>query len=115
MTTPFLCHVEWSTTDLASLQEFLTRLFGWEFQALAPGYLIYMPADGGTSIGINQSDQMRAGGSPNASVRVLDIDAMLVKAKELGGKVAVPKTEMGSGAFAFIAAPDGNLIGLQKI
>lgn len=115
MTTPFLCHVEWGTPDPNSLQTFLTGLFGWEFQALAPGYLIYMPADGGVSVGINQSDQMRAGGSPNASVRVLDIDAMLAKAEELGGKIAVPKTEMGGGAFAFISAPDGNIIGLQKI
>ena len=115
MTTPFLCHVEWGTTAPASLQEFLTGLFGWEFHILAPGYLIYMPADGGTSIGINQSDQMRAGGSPNASVRFIDLDATLAKAQELGGKVTVPKTEMGSGAFAFISAPDGNLIGLQKI
>ena len=115
MTTPFLCHVEWGTPDPAALQGFLTGLFGWEFQAFAPGYLIYMPADGGVSIGINQSDQMRAGGSPNASVRVLDLDAMLAKAEELGGKIVVPKTPMGSGAFAFIAAPDGNLIGLQKV
>ncbi len=58
---------------------------------------------------------MRAGGSPNVSVRVADLDAILVKAETLGGKVVVPKTPMGAGAFAFIAAPDGNLIGLQML
>jgi predicted enzyme related to lactoylglutathione lyase len=43
------------------------------------------------------------------------MDAMLLKAEGLGGKVVVPRTDMGSGSFAFIAAPDGNLIGLQKV
>ena len=115
MSTPFICHVEWGTPDPDSLQKFLNRLFGWDFQAFAPNYLIYMPADGGVSVGINKSDQLQAGGSPNASIRVLDLDAMLAKAEELGGKVVVPKTTMGNGAFAFITAPDGNLIGLQQV
>lgn len=52
---------------------------------------------------------------PNAAVRVLDLDAMRAKVEELGGKVVVPKTQMASGAFAFIAAPDRNLIGLQQV
>ena len=115
MTTPFICHVEWGTPDPKPLQEFLTQLFGWEFNAFTPEYLMYMPADGGVSIGIMKSDQMRAGGSPSASVRVTDLDAMLAKAESLGGKVVVAKTQMGTGAFAFLAAPDGNLIGLQMI
>jgi predicted enzyme related to lactoylglutathione lyase len=35
------------------------------------------------------------------------------KAKALGGEVAVPKTTIpGMGSFAFVKAPDGNLIGL---
>jgi predicted enzyme related to lactoylglutathione lyase len=46
---------------------------------------------------------------------VLDLDAMLVRAQSLGGKVVVPKTQMGKGSFAFISAPDGNLIGLQMV
>ena len=115
MTTPFICHVEWGTPVPQGLHKFLTQLFGWEFQSFAPHYMIYLPAEGGASVDIQQSDQMRAGGSPNASVRVLDLDAMLAKAGELGGKVVVPKTQMGTGAFAFIAAPDENLIGLQKV
>lgn|GEM_PF-6738077 len=40
---------------------------------------------------------------------------MILKAEGLGGRVVVPKTDMGGGSFAFIAAPDGNLIGLQKV
>jgi len=81
MTTPFICHVEWGTPDPKSLHEFLTKLFRWEFQTFAPGYLMHLPAGGGVSVGIIQSDQMRA----------------------------------GTGAFAFIAAPDGNLFGMQQV
>ena len=77
--------------------------------------MIYLPAEGGASVASMQADQMRAGGSPNASVRVLGLDAMLAKAEELGRKVVVPKTQMESGAFAFVAEPDGNLIGLQQV
>jgi len=115
MNTPFICHVEWGTPEPEKLQNFLSQLFGWNFQALAPNYLINMPADGKVSVGIMKSDQMRAGGSPSASVRVDDLDAMLNKTEELGGKIVVPKTPMGAGAFAFISAPDGNLVGLQQL
>jgi predicted enzyme related to lactoylglutathione lyase len=112
---PFVCHVEWGTPDAEGLQRFLSGLFGWEFQPLLPGYLIYLPSEGGASMGILKSDQMRAGGSPSASVRVPNLDAALEQAQRLGGKVVVPSTPMGTGAFAFIAAPDGNLVGLQQV
>jgi hypothetical protein len=115
MSTPFICHVEWGTPEPEKLMEFLSRLFGWNFQTLAPGYLIYMAADDKVSVGIMRSEQMRAGGSPSASVRVGDLDAALKKAEELGGKVVVPKTPMGVGAFAFVSTPDGNLVGLQQL
>jgi predicted enzyme related to lactoylglutathione lyase len=62
-----------------------------------------------------QLDQMRAGGSPDASVRVPELATMLARTEELIGKVVVPKTQMESSAFAFIAAPDENLIGLQSV
>jgi uncharacterized protein len=114
MTTSFICHVEWGTPDPKRLQDFLAQLFGWKFQPFTPEYLMYIPSDGGVSIGIMKSDKMRAGGSPSASVRVTDMDVTLAKAESLGGKVVVARTQMGTGAFAFIAAPDGNLIGIQS-
>ena len=115
MTTPFVCHIEWGTPDPAMLEKFLTQLFSWQFQTFAPNDLVHVPADGGASVSIIQSDQMRAGGSANASRRVIDMESMLAKAEELGAKIVVPKTPMGDGSFAFIAAPDGSLIGLQNL
>jgi predicted enzyme related to lactoylglutathione lyase len=114
MVTPFVSHVEWGTPDPSVLQQFLTKLFGWQFQPFAPHYLIYLPSDGGISVGILQSDQVRPGGTPNVSIRVVDLPAVVASAKALSGKIVVPVTPMGSGFFAFVAAPDGNLIGLQQ-
>lgn len=115
MSTPFVAHVEWSTPNPAVLEKFLSELFGWQFQPFMPTYLMYLPGDGKASVGIMQSDQAQAGGTPNVSVLVTDIDAALTKAEALGGKIVVEKTMLGGGAFAFVAAPDGNLIGLQQL
>jgi predicted enzyme related to lactoylglutathione lyase len=115
MSTPFICHVEWGTPDPTVLEKFLTQLFNWQFQVFAPNYIMYIPSDGGISVGIMQSNQAKAGGTPNVSIRVVDMDSILAKAEGLGGKIVVPKTPMGNGSFAFVAAPDGNLIGLQTI
>jgi uncharacterized protein len=115
MPAPFVCHVEWGTPDPAALEKFLAQLFGWKFQSFAPNYWMYLPGEGGTSVGILQTGMTKPGGTPNVSIRVVDMDDMLAKAQELGGKIMVPKTSMGSGSFAFVAAPDGNLIGLQQV
>lgn len=55
MSQPFVCHVEWGASDPAVLERFLSQLFGWKFQAFAPGYLMYLPEGGGVSVGINAS------------------------------------------------------------
>lgn len=115
MSIPFVCHVEWASKDPGALEKFLTELFGWQFQTFAPSYWMYLPADDSISVGIMQSEHAQAGGTPNVSIRVMDMDTALAKAEALGGAVAVPKTMMGSGAFACVAAPDGNLIGLQQL
>jgi predicted enzyme related to lactoylglutathione lyase len=113
MTLPFICHVEWGTPQPEILEKYLSKLFEWKFQPFAPNYFMYIPESGGVSVGILQSDKVKAGGTPNVSIRVDDMDLMLAKAVSLGGKIVVPKTIMGNGSFAFVASPDGNLIGLQ--
>ena len=44
-----------------------------------------------------------------------DLEAYLQKANELGGKTLVPPVEVpGQGSFAWLAAPEGNIIGIWK-
>jgi predicted enzyme related to lactoylglutathione lyase len=48
-------------------------------------------------------------------VEVGDIDKVLAKVEELGGKVTMPKEEIqGVGLAAMIQDPEGNVIGLWK-
>jgi predicted enzyme related to lactoylglutathione lyase len=115
MTNPIV-HVEWSTNTPDDWKTFLTEWLGWQFQSFAPNYWMAFPSEGGVSVGLFHNEQAQAGGSPNVSVRVDDINEMVTKATRLGGSVAVPVTSMGPmGSFAFVKTPDGNLIGLQQI
>jgi predicted enzyme related to lactoylglutathione lyase len=112
-----ITHVEWATKDLGALREFLAGLFGWEFQPFGDNYFMAFPTgQGGVSVGLLQSDQSQPGGTPNVYIKVASIDACLERAQELGAGVAVPKTVIpGSGGFAFLKSPDGNLIGLHEL
>ena len=52
-------------------------------------------------------------GTYNVYVEVDEIEPYLEKVGELGGDVAVPKTEIpNQGWFAHIKDPDGNIFGL---
>ena len=49
-------------------------------------------------------------------VQVDDLPAYLTKAESLGGKTLVPPVEVpGRGHFAWLADPDGSIIGLWKL
>lgn len=115
MTTLQVTHVEWATTQLETLKDFLSRLFGWPFRSFGEGYYVYNPGDG-VSVGLMHNPRANAAGSPNVYLKVESIDDCLSTAQSLGGEVAVPRTKMGDvGSFAFIKAPDGNLIGLYEV
>jgi predicted enzyme related to lactoylglutathione lyase len=47
-------------------------------------------------------------------VQVDDLQACLDKAISLGGKMLVPPVEIPAGTFAWLADPDGNIIGLFR-
>jgi predicted enzyme related to lactoylglutathione lyase len=110
-----ITHIEWATSNLAQLQTFLADLFGWKFEPFGEGYFSYNPS-AGVSVGLLHNPKAVPGGTPNVYVAVDSIDACLERAQALGGGVAVPKTVVaGMGGFAFVLAPDGNLIGLHEL
>ncbi len=107
--------IEWGSADVERLKAFVSALFGWEFAPLVPGYYFYRPAEG-PGIGLMQNPQCQAGGTPNVYIKVASIRDCLEKTQALGGSVAVPETPLpGLGSFAFVKAPDGNLIGLHQL
>lgn len=118
MSAIVVTHVEWQSKDHKGFAQFMSGLLGFKFDPFGEGYMYYTPGNDGVSIGINQDTEgaTTPGGSPNVYFTVASIDDVLAKGQKLGGEVAMPKTEIsgGMGAFAFIKAPDGNLIGLHE-
>jgi hypothetical protein len=109
-------HVEWSSPDPQNLTSFLSGLFGWTFQAFGEDYFIYNPDPGaGVSIGVLRNTEAKPGGTPNIYIEVTSIDESTASALELGGQIAVPKTEIpGMGWYAFVSSPEQNLVGLHQ-
>lgn len=105
-------HIEWATTDLNTLRDFLHGMFGWQFAEISPTY--YFTSAGGLTIGLLDNPKaVLAGGSPNIYISVENVDASFEKARELGGEIAFPKVEIPNfGWYGFVKSPDGNLVGL---
>ena len=107
-----ICHVEWSATDLARATVFFSELFGWKFEDWGECYTLFRPPEG-VGGGISKAEKVSPAGSPVVYVQVDEIEPYLGRAKELGGGVAVPRTEIPTvGWFAHLTDPDGNLVGL---
>ena len=47
-------------------------------------------------------------------MQVDDLKEYLAKAEALGGKTLVPPVEIPTGRFAWMADPDGNVVGLLQ-
>lgn len=107
-----ICHVEWEVTDFARTRRFYGGLFEWNFQPLGDDYLLFSAPDG-IGGGFYKTQSVTPGQSPRVYVHVEAIEPYLTRAAELGGGVAMPKTEIPqTGWFAFLADPDGNTVGL---
>ncbi len=107
-----ICHIEWSSTDLERTKTFLSGLFGWKFQSFGEDYLSFDTPQGPGG-GIMKADEVHPGESPYVYIEVDEIEPYLECAKELGGGVAVPKTEIPTiGWFAHLKDPDGSVVGL---
>ena len=98
------------------LQSFYRSLFDWKIEVDNPMNYGMVEATKGRGIpgGVGQHDD---GPHPKVTfyVSTTDIEASLAKAKELGGKVLMPRTEIQPGTvLGLFADPDGNAIGLVE-
>lgn len=105
--------------DGKALRSFYSKLFGWKIQQADPAsgfdYGMVDGGDGGVGGGIGSTPD----GSPGFAtfyVEVDDLDAALAKAEKLGGKTVMPATEIPGMnlKFAYVADPEGHVIGLSK-
>ena len=105
-------HFEVGVTDGGRARDFYGELFGWRFQTEpdeANTLVVFEEGVGGNLT------QVPEGVPPYVTFYVLvdDPGAYLERVERLGGKAMMPTTPIpGVGAFAMIADPDGNAIGL---
>jgi uncharacterized protein len=117
MAHPAVAWFEITGKDGPSLQQFYSRLFGWNVQQAGDGsgYGLVQAADKGIGGGIGAA-QDGGGGQVTFYVEVDDVAAYLAKVTELGGKTIVPPTEIPQFGltFAFFADPEGHMVGLSR-
>jgi len=109
-----ICHLEIPTTDVKRSGEFYKKLFGWKIDyGWGPDYAVFNTGEGVLSGGgLDRKDEITPG---NIIIYVSadDINMMLEKAVELGGKKVKEKTEIPHvGWFGLFTDLDGNTIGL---
>jgi hypothetical protein len=111
-----IVHFEIMGNDAAKLHKFYADLFGWNIGAPAPemgNYAMVDAESSGVAGGIGQ--EQGGGNRVTLYTQVDDLQATLDKAVALGGKVAMPPTEIpGVVTFALFHDPEGNVFGLIK-
>ena len=118
MANPFV-HVELQTNDVAKAKAFYSRLFDWKLEDVPmPGGATYtmIGVGEGTGGGMLKS-QALAGASPHwlAYIGVADVAASTRKAKELGARVVMDKTEVGGfGWMSILTDPTGATFALWQ-
>lgn len=115
-----LCWTELATRDTDKAGAFYTRLFGWGTQVQEMGstrYTIFLNGEQ-QSGGLFQMPEEWGDIPPHWMVyfAVEDCDASTGKAKELGGEVKVPPTDIPSvGRFAVLQDPQGGAFSIIKL
>lgn len=108
------------TTDVEAAKKFYSELFGWNIEPVADALHQDMQYNlvkvDGTEIGGIMAVPPQAQGMPpswGTYVTVDDVDAAAAKARELGGDVVVPLTDIPEvGRFCVIKDPQGAVISM---
>ena len=97
-------YVEFPGVDMAALKAFYGQAFGWRFTDYGPDYAAF---DQGLEGGFTTDAETR----PTQPLVVLwadDLDAMLEKVTEAGGRVTLPIFDFPGGRRFHFADPSGN-------
>ena len=104
-------HFEIGCRDSAKTAEFFAKLFDWQ---MTPGPATMINTGGGGITGHITSLGHEPHNYVTVYVEVDDLHGYLEKAASLGGKTLVPPVKLpgDQGSFAWMADPEGTLIGL---
>ena len=102
-------HFEIGCSNRAATETFYRRLFDWQIASGAAGTIQTGGIDGHiTSLGHEPHHYV------TVYVEVSDIEAYIDRASSLGGRRLVGPVSLPTGTFAWVADPDGNIVGLWK-
>ena len=109
-----IVHVEFGARDPQATGKFYADLCGWRLNLAEQFDYLMFEAGSGPGGAFVQADEAQL--RPE-EVRVYigtdDIEGMLRRAEELGGKILMPKSEIpGTGWIAMFTDPDGRQVGL---
>ncbi len=107
-------HFEIGCANGPQTREFFSKLFNWDIggpeaglaidtggEGAIPGHIVELAPEWGIYVTVY--------------VQVEDLEASLARAAELGGKTLVEPVDVpGQGSFAWLAAPEGNIVGIWK-
>ncbi len=106
-------HFEIGCRDSEKAKAFYSSVFGWNIQPMGPAMMIDTGSDQGIAGHI-----VSLGHEPhnftNIYVEVDDLQAAIDKAVAEGGRLVVPPMPIPTGEFAWIADPEGLILGLFK-
>lgn len=114
------CWNELATRDLDGAKTFYEEIFGWDVSPMdgpSPHPMLMIRNDGRDNGDVIQMNEQWEGIPPHWMVyfAVDDIDATVAKAKELGGQVHVPPTEIPPGRFSVIADAQGAVFSVIQL
>ena len=116
-----LTWTELATNDTAGAKKFYTSLFGWKEKTSDGGGMTYTEFSVGDTPQAGMmamTDEMKAQHVPPNWLpyfQVVDCDATANKAKELGGSLIVPPTDIpNTGRFSVIRDPQGAVFAVYK-
>ena len=114
MTGHPIVYFEIGCHDGENTRDFFAQLFDWEISDEEGGLRIDTGADG--AIGGHIAELAPEWGNyVTVYIQVESLEVHLARAAELGGKTVVePVTLPGQGSFAWLASPEGNIVGLWR-
>ncbi len=106
-------HFEIGCRDRDKTEAFYGKLFDWRIERAGPAGVISTASGRGiqghiTSLGHEPHNYV------NIYVEVENLEAYLARASELGAKTVVGPVAIPQGRFAWIADPEGTVIGLME-
>lgn len=104
-----LCHFEIGCRDQEKAVNFYTRLFDWKHEQKGDQAMLRTGADVGGHV-----EGKKPANYVVFYVMVDDVPASVRKSIELGGKQVLAPTGIPGGDYAWIADPEGNVIGLYQ-